>query len=123
MTFDWTQYLRLAEELAGQGTAPPAPEARFRSAVSRAYYAAYCSARNQLGFPVPANVQNEHTYVWSQYRESRDIVRREIGENGFRLRKQRNTADYEDTVLNLPSRTAKALRVSRRIISQLARIR
>lgn len=49
MTFDWTEFLKLARELqerADDADLPFAPEAAKRTAVSRAYYAAFCHARN-----------------------------------------------------------------------------
>ena len=48
MSFDWHQYLDLAQELAGQQQKPSTEDARLRSAASRAYYGAYCAARNKL---------------------------------------------------------------------------
>ena len=41
MSFDWSQYLNLAKELAGQATIPAEQEARLRDAISRSYYAAF----------------------------------------------------------------------------------
>lgn len=43
MNFDWEEYFNLAKELAGT-----TEEAKLRSAVSRAYYSAFCLARNYL---------------------------------------------------------------------------
>ena len=43
MKFDWEEYFNLAKELAGT-----TEEAKLRSAVSRAYYSAFCLARNYL---------------------------------------------------------------------------
>lgn len=122
MSFDWTEYLRLAEELAGLSQTPSAQEAKFRSAVSRAYYAAYCHARNRLGFPMPPHVQSEHTYVWNEYRRSADIVRKQIGKDGALLRRHRNKADYDDTVVWLSYLTEEALQLSNRIILQLRQL-
>ena len=48
MNFDWSEYLNLAQELAGRPTSLSNEEARLRSAISRAYYAAFCKARNHL---------------------------------------------------------------------------
>ena len=42
--FDWADYLTLAQELATRRS----DEAALRPAVSRAYYAAFCQARNVL---------------------------------------------------------------------------
>lgn len=48
MSFDWTQYLFLAQELTKGSASSSNHEAMLRSAISRAYYAAFCSARNFL---------------------------------------------------------------------------
>lgn len=45
MSFDWSEYLDLAEHLSGKG-GTYSQEAALRSATSRAYYAAFCHARN-----------------------------------------------------------------------------
>jgi hypothetical protein len=46
MTFDWYQYLALAEYLYDNCDTFPNREACLRAAISKAYYAAFCSARN-----------------------------------------------------------------------------
>lgn len=42
--FEWIQYLNLAKELARSDN----DEAKLRSSISRAYYAAFCNAKNYL---------------------------------------------------------------------------
>ena len=44
MSFDWSQYLNLAKELAGQATIPAEQEARLRDAISRSYYLEFFKA-------------------------------------------------------------------------------
>ena len=46
MSFDWKEYLNLAYFLSGRREKTYSPEGGYRSAVSRAYYAAFCYARN-----------------------------------------------------------------------------
>ena len=48
MSFDWSEYLNLAKELANQAIAPANQEAKLRTAISRSYYAAFINARNYL---------------------------------------------------------------------------
>ena len=119
MSFDWTEYLYLAQEMSGQATAPSTEEARLRSAVSRAYYAAFCRARNHLRdvehHRIPAD-NLAHNYVPAQFKSSRSKVQREIGHSLNRLRVLRNQADYDDVVPSLPALTNSVLRVTRRII-------
>jgi hypothetical protein len=63
MPFDWKEYLALARALQQQAGSAPNPEAVFRSALSRAYYGAFCYARNYardwLGFH-PRNDADDH---------------------------------------------------------------
>lgn len=47
MTFDWLDYLTLAQNLAGQ-TVIVSEQAKLRSAISRAYYAAFHQAKQVL---------------------------------------------------------------------------
>jgi uncharacterized protein (UPF0332 family) len=47
MTFDWREYLTLAENLYTNSHNFPNQEACFRVAISRAYYAAFCTARRE----------------------------------------------------------------------------
>lgn len=48
MSFDWAEYLNLAGELCATPTSPSTDEAKYRSAISRAYYAAFGKAKNHL---------------------------------------------------------------------------
>ena len=47
MAFDWSDYLVLSDWLMGEGIAP-SDEAKYRSAISRAYYAAFHSGMGLL---------------------------------------------------------------------------
>lgn len=122
MSFDWSEYLSLAQELAGQSGRVANQESKYRSAISRAYYAAFCKARNYLrdveGQAIPAGGKS-HTYVRDEYRNNSTRTRRRIGEKLNRLRSDRNRADYED-VFTRPSDVAiESIRLSREIISLL----
>jgi hypothetical protein len=46
VSFDWVEFLALANDLRGRLGALYSEEAANRTAVSRAYYAAFCHARN-----------------------------------------------------------------------------
>lgn len=48
MSFDWSEYLNVAKELAGVETSAASQEAKLRAAITRAYYAAFIKARNHL---------------------------------------------------------------------------
>jgi uncharacterized protein (UPF0332 family) len=121
MSFDWSEYLDLAQELAGRATGPSSQEAKLRSAISRAYYAAFCKARNHLrdneGLPIPK--VDVHRYVRDQFKNSPDKARKEVGENLNRMRKDRNKADYDDRITRLADVTTKAVRLADQVIHRL----
>lgn len=109
MSFEWADYLAVAQELAGQSVPnPPGREAKLRSANSRAYYAAFWVALIHLrDVHGDANLDNPqlasvHAYVRDQYRYANaNRIRRQIGEDLTRLLVGRRTADYNDRQLNL----------------------
>jgi len=129
MNFDWCEYLNIARELAGQATASSSAEAKKRSAISRAYYAAFCSARNYLrDKDLDQDIRaggDVHGYVRKQFKISKNKVRREIGEDLARLIAKRNLADYEDDMValrDLDGETYLALNLSQEVISDLSRL-
>lgn len=122
MTFDWSEYLKLAQELAGHIASPVSQEAKLRSSVSRAYYAAFCSARNYLsdteGRMIPSTGQ-AHVYVRNEFKSSSDRRRKSIGEDLNRLRVRRNKVDYEDSVRGLSSMVIMTLTLAQQVISRV----
>lgn len=96
MPYHWEEFLHLARFLqTGASTLPQ--EAAFRSAVSRAYYAAYNHAC----------VYAENNFSFTRTREAEDHVRLRdlfrgkgkstIADDLDDLRKWRNTCDYDGT--------------------------
>lgn len=81
MSFDWSEYLNVAKELAGIATNPANQEAKLRAAISRAYYAAFIKARNHLrdneGHSIPRTA-DAHRYVWEQFDTSPEPVRQNV---------------------------------------------
>ncbi len=96
MPFDWHAFLDLARWL--ESNIPPgvSAEAAERAAVSRAYYAAFCYARNYardyLGF-VPRNDNTDHGHLRAHLRQKR---RQATSICLDRLREWRNECDYLD---------------------------
>jgi uncharacterized protein (UPF0332 family) len=129
--FNWNKYLDLAKELATSNS-NESNEAKLRSSISRAYYAAFCKARIYLrDIEKDPRLQrqnystrdfNVHEYVIEELRSRKKKEERElfqIGENLFRLRRQRNNADYDDFIHSLPSVVQQALREAELAISKL----
>ena len=96
---DWLAYFDLAQDLAEHGQ-----EAHQRSAVSRAYYAMFCSVRDILDGADdynPPEGGSQHTYVWNALGRA-PYQAEYVGEIGHRLREARRKADYENYIDNLP---------------------
>lgn len=95
MAFDWADFLSVSRHLRS-GTVD---EAAYRSAISRAYYAAYGTARSKLTAEgeYPPEKGDAHVAVWRSFRDKADRVRFRIGEEGNRLRNSRRSADYDET--------------------------
>jgi hypothetical protein len=127
MSFDWSEYLHLAQELAGDGTTSVSLEAKQRSAVSRSYFAAYCTARNyleeadQVQFPPSSDAQKQVIDTLEGSHQS--VQRRAVGQNLRRLKNRRNTADYDDIVPGIAKMTQYSLRLCVSILSSLASLR
>ncbi len=134
MRFNWSEYFNLAQELAAISSTNSVAnqEAKLRSAVSRAYYAVFCLARNYLRDVeqdprLSSNKTydiNDHQYVAEEFifnqLKSQKIT--EIGRDLTRLRKMRNKADYEDTIFNLQTEVKKALNLAQNIMTSLTEL-
>ncbi len=122
MTFDWREYLSIARMLAGANTTDFTKEAANRSAVSRAYYAAFCFARNHardhLGY-IPKNDESEHGAVRVYFQQRRMY---NIADRLGRLRRWRNECDYADVVREPEVMADSALRAAEYIIDNLEQL-
>jgi len=122
MVFGWADYVALARELGARAD----DEAAQRSAISRAYYAAFGLAQERLiewGWQAAGG--RPHHGVWSTYQSSPREACRRIGEIGFVLRDQRNTADYRRPLppwFVARDETTKALQRASRLVGLLARL-
>jgi uncharacterized protein (UPF0332 family) len=129
MSFDWSEYLNLARNLAGQTTTPPNQEAALRSAISRAYYAAFCMARNHLrdrenvlNIPLDGRA---HQDVPNTFLQSRNRVRRSVGTDLKRLRTDRVQADYYDVFgisTNISRKAQEVIQLADKVIRALDRL-
>lgn len=117
MSFDWKQYLTLAQRLARD-----ADEASQRSAISRGYYAAFHTARRYVREAYPEVAFRghgaDHQEVWRCLKQGTG-PERSVGHHGDRLRQVRAKADYDQEGLSLPREAAQALEQAERIIRTL----
>ncbi len=98
--FDWQEYLYLALELAGRkGTPQCNDEADKRTAISRAYYAAFRKARNFLivrdNFEIDLGTGSSHNQVIYAFKNHPNHQRQILGENLRRMKIYRESADYD----------------------------
>jgi uncharacterized protein (UPF0332 family) len=99
-TFEWEEFLDLAESLVSE----PSNEAAARSAISRAYYATFHSGRDYLvraGIPVDRS-RNAHLQVQNELRNKSESVAQHVK----RLHIWRKYADYDD--LSIPDVAGQA---------------
>lgn len=96
MSFDWEKFVDLAESIQQQIKT----EESFRTAISRAYYGAFCKSRDLLGFGSYTK-SDVHSKVINQLKYSKDLDDRKIGQFLDALRKERNNADYDgNSIIN-----------------------
>lgn len=120
-TFDWEEFLELAKALAGQSTGRYSVEALYRSAVSRAYYAAFCFARNdaetRLGFQRIKKAEDHQLLI--EWLRQKGRIR--MASNLKKLREWRNYCDYEDRIMNLDVMVRIAIRIADQVILECKR--
>ncbi len=122
MLFNWEQYLSLAQELRQR---TESDQAAMRSAVSRAYYAAFNKAADRMeaeGEPRPTS-GDSHRIVWEYYKKRPDRFRRQIGEDGQRLKRQRIEADYRGGVNIRSAQVEDCLIKAGRVLDRLTKLR
>jgi uncharacterized protein (UPF0332 family) len=106
--FDPSDFLDLAIELGSND------EARIRTAVGRAYYASFLTARN--AFAIEEKKTDVHRMVLNMLYRKNPLIANKL----HYLRRQRNIADY-DTCLVMGSDDAdKAVKIAAEIIGEIS---
>jgi uncharacterized protein (UPF0332 family) len=109
-------FLVLAQALCAQ-----ASEAAWRTAVSRAYYAAFHVARELfegLGFIVP-HADRAHAYLWRRLTHCGDPRVQRAGSDLNTLRGERNRADYDFRLSFQQGVTQALVRMAEQVIQAL----
>jgi uncharacterized protein (UPF0332 family) len=116
MSFNWLDFLTLSEKLQSDPEIFGLREASLRSAISRAYYAAFQYAMNlaKLEGYLPKHTGDDHIAVQKFFRDytPKNYSRRKIAVELDRLRDQRRLADYEENLhrdANIPAQIAISL--------------
>lgn len=120
--FTWYHYFDLAQQLFNDSNNNlDLSEALLRSAISRAYFAIHCLARNYLikerNLTPPNKKKDMHSWVIKQIKNEPET--RKVHVQLRRLRDDRNRADYEDVVRRLKTVANGALIGARKAIEIL----
>lgn len=113
---NWRDFLSLAALLATGAT-----EADWRTAVSRAYYAAFHVSRRlfaDLNFAVP-RADRAHQYLVFRLSNSGEAAVEQAGRDLETLRRLRNRADYDEVPALTQSQAAAAVQLADGIIRVL----
>jgi len=110
---NWRDFLSLAARVAADTT-----EADWRTAVSRAYYAAFHTARQvltDLNFTVP-RADRAHQYLVFRLSNCGESAVEQAGRDLETRRRLRNRADYDDFPAVTQPQAAAAVRLAEGII-------
>ncbi|MCP4349716.1 MAG: hypothetical protein GY795_29905 [Desulfobacterales bacterium] len=123
MSFNWSEYLHLAEYTKqNPGQIPVEEEAVLRSSVSRAYYAALCTTRNyiQQTDGVTFGGGDTHMKVRKHLKESGNTLKRKIANQLEGLHLNRKKADYDNHLREKPKNmAAKTIAKAKEILGQI----
>ena len=121
MSFRWEKFLAVAETLSNADLGADR-EACLRSAVSRAYYAAFGSARSHAREQRLRTRQSasEHGEVSVFIAQTYGDTGREIAKHLSRLRTNRNIADYDDVCEDAEGLSRESIAYARRVLNLLA---
>jgi hypothetical protein len=106
MTFQWRELLVLSEILIQRREEFPNKEAVLRTAVSRAYYAAYGHASQVAAMKYsfqPSKTPDDHAQLRIHFRSRRMHL---LADKLDDLRKWRNKCDYDEASVDIDERMA-----------------
>ena len=123
MSFAWADYVEVAEALVVAGaTKAPKEEAYWRASVSRAYYGAFCTAREfrENRGDSFGTTERIHEAVILAFRNSTSAYEKKIGAGLDSIRASRRKAVYDryEAVEKRNAETSVAL--AKRILGKLA---
>ena len=114
-TFSWTEYLRLATELARNDD-----EASQRTATSRAYYAVFHAAT--LHAKGNGYSERSHGRLWKMYHADSDANARRLSALGNQMKVAREDADYVEAVSRVEDALQQQLANAKKFVTILAQV-
>jgi uncharacterized protein (UPF0332 family) len=112
--FDWSEYLKLANQLAANPD-----EASQRSSISRAYYSVYHKASDRAVSTGYVD-QRCHWKLWDVYRRNTDRACRILSDIGSRMKKERIAADYDSAATRIAERMKVQLNRGNDLLARLS---
>ena len=111
--FDWSEYLRLANDLAKNSD-----EASHRTSISRAYYSIYHAAASRA----EANgcAPKTHKELWNLYRRDPDRNCLKLSTLGYTMRVAREDADYQEVVVDVAGILNQQIEDANRFLAALS---
>ena len=124
MSFDWQNYLTLAQYMMDTAEEFPETEACYRSVVSRAYYAMFCMTRDYVSQVDGQDFySNDHRALQDYLTNHPHRVRQKIGNQLRRLHQHRKKADYDRDLGEAPvNKATKALYEAQKVLEGLTQI-
>ncbi|MBF0411011.1 MAG: hypothetical protein HQM10_26945 [Candidatus Riflebacteria bacterium] len=109
MTFNWQDYLDISKYLTMDDKLIPSEEAKFRTAVSRAYYASFNSCREfaekHLNFTTSKGENSHEKLIDFLLTTKSNKLINEIGYKLKLIKKDRIVSDYSGVFKNYSSQT------------------
>ena len=122
MSFDWIDFLRIAKVFEQDADKTSISDAMYRTAISRAYYASFNSARLFLidkGMLRSDERENIHYRVIEVFQQDPSDDWRQIGTWLERMRRDRNEADYDQRFRDLSKRCRRTVKRAEELIALL----
>ena len=121
MPFEWAQFIDIAKILLEHGKlASITQDAAYRSAMSRAYYAAFGHAKmfatDTLNF-IPLGTEEDHIHLRDFFKDNQ---RPEVSRHLTQLRQWRNQSDYDNPcyIIN-ENQTRRAIQQAEHLIQSM----
>lgn len=124
LNFDWEHYLTLAHHLHQDSSLAVCDEAKWRCAMSRAYYAVFGRAKCHLVYKEHQSLPtlDVHSWVISMYLGDSSKEKRKIGKNLKQLRIDRTIADYEEYTEVTSSMAQTSIMVAKTTMTSLKKL-
>jgi uncharacterized protein (UPF0332 family) len=114
--FNWSEYLKLADDLSRKPD-----EASHRTAISRAYYFVYHTASAKAVANGYVD-KKSHAALWQHFRKESNRQCRKVAKIGSRMKRDRIRADYDATFPRIGTLVPPRLGEAQSFVNEVAAI-